>query len=80
MPSWTPVQVALFVGLLTGSLWTMRVVAKNYSIAGLYMLIESRFYRSVVVNFTIAALVFGLIALLLAGLVWVLVGVFSLLG
>jgi hypothetical protein len=80
MPAWTPVQISLAMAMFIATLWTVRVVAKYHGIAGVFMFIETKFYRSLAVNFTLAAAVGGLVALFFAGLVWVLGGIFALLS
>ncbi|MDA8216045.1 MAG: hypothetical protein M0Z94_00350 [Dehalococcoidales bacterium] len=77
MPEWNPFQVALLVGFVGGSLWSLRTVVKNHEIAGVWMVIEKRFWRSLAVGFAIAFVLFGLLAMLLSGLVWVILGIIS---
>ncbi|MHB1417016.1 MAG: hypothetical protein ACYC1C_17350 [Chloroflexota bacterium] len=77
MPEWNPFQVALLVGFVGGSLWSLRTVVKNHEIAGVWMFIERRFWRSLAMGFAIAFVLFGLLAMLLSGLVWVILGIIS---
>lgn len=74
MPDWSPLQIGLILGALCGALWSARTVAKNHSVAGVYMLIERRFWRSLVTGFTVAFVVVGLLASLLATVAWLLHG------
>ncbi len=74
MPEWSPLQVGVLVGILCAALWSARTVAKNHSIAGLYMLIERKFWRSLAMGFAVAFIVAGLVVSLLATVLWLLHG------
>jgi len=74
MPGWSPLDVGLLAGLLAAVLWTVRTARKNHQVAGFYMMIESKFWRSLFVNFLVAFLLGTVLATLAAALVWLLVG------
>ena len=72
MTDWSPLAVGLYVGLVCAALWSARTVHKHHGIAGFYMVIEARFWRSLATGFATAFLLAGLMASLLAGLIWLL--------
>ncbi len=74
MPEWSPLQVGVLVGIVCAGLWTARTIAKSHSIAGFYMLIERKFWRSLAMNFAVAFIVSGLLVSLLATFLWLLHG------
>jgi hypothetical protein len=74
VPDWNPLQVGLFVGVLCGALWSTRTVWKQHTIAGVWMLGESRFWRSLVTGFAITFILGALISSLLAAIAWLLHG------
>ena len=73
MTGWNPLTVGLYVGFVCAVLWSARTVYKNHGVAGFYMVIETRFWRSLAIGFTAAFLAAGLLASLLASVVWLLV-------
>lgn len=75
MPDWNPLLVGLLAGLVSGSLWSLRTVWKQFGVAGFWMLIEARFWRSLVTGFAITFLLGGIVFSLLAAIVWLLHGV-----
>lgn len=70
-------QIVLIVGIVCGALWTARTALKRYHIASFWMVIEARFWRSLLINFVAAFLISGLLATLLATLVWLLLRLVS---
>lgn len=72
MPDWNPLQVGLVVGVVSGLLWSTRVVIKQHRLAGVWMLFESRFWRSMATGFAITFVLGTLVAAILAGVVWLL--------
>ena len=74
MPDWSPLQIGLVVGIVCGALWSARTTLKRYEIASFWMVIEARFWRSLAVGFVAAFVISGLLASLLAAIVWLLLG------
>jgi len=74
MPGWSPLQFGLAVGIICGVLWSLRVVMKNREIAGVFMLAEGRFWRSLFTGFAISCALSSLVFSILAGLLWLLLG------
>ena len=74
MPEWSPLQVGLIVGLVCGAFWSGRTALKRYHIASFWMVVEAKFWRSLAIGFAIAFVVSGLLATILAGIVWLLLG------
>jgi hypothetical protein len=72
-------QIVLIVGVLCGASWTTRTALKKYHIASFWMVIEGRFWRSLLINFVAAFLVSSLLASLLAIVVWLLLRLVSVL-
>lgn len=78
MSGWSPLQIGVIVGIVCGALWTVRTALKRYHIASFWMVIEARFWRSLLINFVAVFLVSGLLATLLATIVWLLLRLTSL--
>ncbi|MHB1004664.1 MAG: hypothetical protein ACYC3S_03360 [Chloroflexota bacterium] len=74
MPDWNPLQVGLLVGLVAGAAWTARTLLKQHAIAGVWMVVELRFWRALATNFVISFLVAVLVSTLLAAVAWVIYG------
>lgn len=74
MPEWSPLQVGVLAGIVCAVLWTARTIAKSHSIAGFFMVIERRFWRSLVLSFAVAFVISGLLVSLLATILWLLHG------
>ncbi|MHB1134579.1 MAG: hypothetical protein ACYC4L_19585 [Chloroflexota bacterium] len=72
MPTWSPLEIGLYVGFVCATLWSARTAYKRHGVAGFYMIIETRFWRSLAINFAATFLLTGLLAALLAGAVWLL--------
>ncbi|MCL5108914.1 MAG: hypothetical protein M1401_08650 [Chloroflexi bacterium] len=73
MPGWSPLEVGLLFGIACASLWTARNILKHHRTAGFWMVIEARFWRSLVVNFVAVFTLGGLLGSLLATVIWLLV-------
>jgi hypothetical protein len=72
MPGWSPFEVGVMFGIVCATLWTARNIAKHHQTAGFWMVIEARFWRSLIINFVAVFAIGGLAGSLLAGVVWLL--------